>query len=64
MSDEASKFGCVKCPYCQREIDDAYIRQHAASLAGRVKSPRKKKDPEKMREIGKLGAAKRWAKKK
>jgi hypothetical protein len=54
----------VQCPYCHREIDDGFIRSEAAKQAGRSKSPKKKKDPEEMRRLGKLSAEKRWGKKK
>jgi hypothetical protein len=54
----------VECPYCHRQIDDGYVRQHVAKQLGASKSPRKKKDPQKMAELGKMGAEARWAKRK
>jgi hypothetical protein len=54
----------VKCPYCHREIDDSYVRSHVAKQLGSKKTPAKKKDPKRMAELGRLGAAKRWGKQK
>jgi hypothetical protein len=51
----------VECPYCHREIDNQFIRSEAAKQMGSVKSARKKKDPQEMSRLGKLGAKKRWA---
>jgi hypothetical protein len=46
----------VRCPYCNREIDDAYVQSHVARRLGRIKSPKKgKRDPEELSRMGKLG---------
>jgi len=64
ITETADTIDGVECPYCHRQIDDSYVRQHVAIQLGRSKSPRKKKDPKLMAKLGKLGAQKRWGSKK
>ena len=63
MRSTSGKISGVRCPYCGREIDDSYVHSQVSKKLGSIKSPRKKKDPEQMSKLGKLGAEKRWGKK-
>ena len=46
----------MRCPYCERQIADAVVLREAGAIQGRKGTgAAKARDPEKMREAGRLG---------
>jgi hypothetical protein len=56
----------MKCPHCQKEIDDKLIASHLGKKGGTKggESLKKQKGADYYKELGKKSAEKRWGKQK
>jgi uncharacterized Zn finger protein len=61
LRDSDSLCCMLRCPNCGHVIPEKTMREEMARLMIK-RRPRTKLDPKKAREMGKLGASKRWAK--